>query len=66
MDQKTDVTQKPLLYGMEESAEMLGVKRTTMYDLAARGEVKTVSIGRRRLVTADSLEAYVARLMAPQ
>lgn len=54
--------QGPLLYSILDAAEAIGVKRSTMYELITRGEVTTVSIGRRRLVTADSLERYVERL----
>lgn len=55
-----------LLLGLAEGAEALGVKRSTMYDLLARGEIESVKIGKRRLVTAESLEAYVERLKEAQ
>jgi excisionase family DNA binding protein len=53
-----------LLLPMAEAGEQLGVGRTTMYDLAARGEVEVVHIGRRALVTEESLSAFVDRLRA--
>lgn len=55
---------KRMLYSMVDAAEMIGVKRSTMYDLAAKGDVRTVKLGRRRLVTAESLEQLVKRLTA--
>jgi excisionase family DNA binding protein len=52
----------PLLLSMEAFQHALSVGRTTVYALVAKGEVETVHIGRRCLVTADSLAAYVDRL----
>lgn len=51
-----------LLHQMTEAAALIGVGRTTMYDLAARGEVEVVHIGRRALITDESLQAFVERL----
>ncbi|TFV67226.1 UNVERIFIED_ORG: DNA-binding protein [Bacillus sp. AZ43] len=54
---------KPLLLPIyPEAGRMLGVGRTTMYGLITSGELRTVKIGRRRLVPAAAIEAYVARL----
>jgi excisionase family DNA binding protein len=55
-----------LLHRIESAAEQIGVGRSTLYELIARGEVKTVHIGRRALVTDDSLRAFVDRLLAEQ
>jgi excisionase family DNA binding protein len=55
-------SEKPLLLSMEASQHALSVGRTTLYALVAKGEVETVHIGRRCLVRADSLAAYVDRL----
>jgi excisionase family DNA binding protein len=51
-----------MLHPIEEAAAALGVGRTTIYGLVDRGELKTVHIGRRALVTDQSLNAYVERL----
>ena len=40
----------------------LSCGRTTVYKLIESGELETVNIGRRRLVVAESVDAYVARL----
>jgi excisionase family DNA binding protein len=53
---------KRILHPIEEAAGVLGVGRTTVYGLVSRGELQTVHIGRRALVTAESLSAYVKRL----
>lgn len=51
-----------LLYPITEAAMVLGVQRTTMYELIAQEAVERVKIGRRSLVTAASLAAFVDRL----
>ena len=61
MDTKENVR---LLLGYMEAADKISVGRTTIYGLVERGELKTVRIGRRALITAESLEAYVQRLTA--
>jgi excisionase family DNA binding protein len=40
-----------LLYTVDEVAALLGVGRSTAYELIARGELKAVRLGRRRYVT---------------
>jgi excisionase family DNA binding protein len=50
------------LYPIEETAGVLGVGRTTVYSLVDKGELHLVHIGRRGLVTAESIDAYVERL----
>ncbi len=51
-----------MLYSINETVQILGVQRTTVYELIGRGELETVKIGRRTLVPADSIEAFVAGL----
>ena len=55
-----------ILLDYMEAADQLSVGRTTIYGLIERGELKTVKIGRRALVTRESLEAYVARLLGEE
>lgn len=51
-----------LLHSMEDTVGLLGVGRTTVYNLAAQGEFEVVHIGRRALATDESVRAYVERL----
>lgn len=53
-----------LLLDYAETGRRLSVGRTTIYGLVDRGELATVKIGRRSLITAASLRAYVERLSA--
>jgi excisionase family DNA binding protein len=43
--------------------DALGISRRAVYTLIDGGQLQRVKIGRRALVTADSLNAYVARLV---
>jgi len=44
-----------LVYTVSEAAELLGIGRSTAYELVARGELPTVRIGRRLVVTRPAL-----------
>lgn len=48
-----------LLYTVAEAAELLGVGRSTAYDLVARGELASVRLGRRVAVTRPALAALL-------
>jgi excisionase family DNA binding protein len=49
--------EKPLTVSIEEACRLIGVGRTTMWQLIKSRRVATVSVGRRRLVIYASLEA---------
>ena len=50
-----------LCLATDSAAERLGVGLTTMRALIASGEVESITIGRRRLVLAESLAEYVQK-----
>ncbi len=52
----------PLLLTPEAAAERLSIGRTTMFELLASGEIKSVKIGRARRIPATALTEYVNRL----
>jgi excisionase family DNA binding protein len=52
--------EQPLLLDIESAAQALGVGRSTMYGLMDSGMVRSVHIGRRRLVPREDLEQFVA------
>lgn len=52
----------PLLLRVEDAARQLGVGRTLMFRLLKTGDVESVFIGSLRLVPAECLDEYVARL----
>ena len=60
MQTQTDTTRR-LAYPIPESAHLLGISPRGVYRLIDAGELRTVTLGRRRLVPADEL----ARLTRP-
>jgi excisionase family DNA binding protein len=54
--------QPVLLPVYPEAASVLGIRRTKTFELIKSGELRTVTIGRRRLVPVAAIEEYVARL----
>jgi len=59
------VTADPRLLTVRQAAQVLGLGRSTVYELIAAGELETVSIGRSRRVPLDALRAFVAALRRP-
>lgn len=55
-----------ILLTVEEAANLLCLGRTTTYELAMRGLLRSVKVGRRRLVIRDGLRAFVAELEAAE
>ncbi|MFX0539555.1 helix-turn-helix domain-containing protein [Ornithinimicrobium sp. Y1847] len=51
-----------LLHPIPDAAAVLGIGRSTLYELIAAGEIATVKIGRRTLISQDELERYVREL----
>ncbi|KPM52729.1 hypothetical protein ACG83_24960 [Frankia sp. R43] len=52
-----------LLLTTDEAAETLGIGRSTLYDLIRSGKLRTVKIGRRRLVPAAALADAINTLL---
>ncbi len=61
MSAQTDATPTRLAYAVPESARMLGISRRGLYRLIEDGTLRTVTLGRRRLVPA----AELARITRP-
>lgn len=52
----------PLLLTVVETTRLLGVGRSTAYELLASGELESVHIGRSRRVPVAAVENYVESL----
>lgn len=50
-------TIKPVTVTVNAALELTGLGRTKLYELIGKGIVKTITVGRRRLVVYSSLEA---------
>lgn len=44
-----------LAYSVAETCDSIGITRPTLYKLIADGRLRSVKIGTRRIITADSL-----------
>jgi excisionase family DNA binding protein len=47
-------------YRVDEAACASGLSRTTLYELIGVGALRSVKIGRRRLIPVDAIEALLA------
>ncbi|WP_323157650.1 helix-turn-helix domain-containing protein [Pseudomonas fulva] len=52
---------KPISVGVDEAARLIGVARSMLYAMIARGELETFKLGKRRLIRVKTLEAFVKR-----
>ena len=48
---------EPYLLSIDKAAEALSIGRSKAYELIGQGKLVTVTIGRRRLVRMDSVQA---------
>ena len=48
----------PILISVAEAARLLGVGRSTVYDIIGRGDLRVAKIGRRTLVSVAEVETY--------
>lgn len=55
-----------LAYSTDEATETLSIGRTALFELLRRNEITSVKIGRRRVIPAASLKAYLDRLITEQ
>lgn len=60
-EKQNEAAKKPLLLSISDTAADLGIGRTKTYELIGRGELATVQIGSRRLITVASIEALIER-----
>jgi len=56
----------PLLLSIDETAAALGIGRSLLLQKVYAGEIESIRIGRRRLISADALSGYIARFQAEQ
>jgi len=54
----------PITCTIADACRLSGIGRTTLYSLLSAGDIRSVRIGRRRLVVVESLRAYLDNLPA--
>lgn len=52
------------LYSTEDAASVLGISRSGLYREMREGRLPSVKVGRRRMVTVEAIEAWLAALPA--
>lgn len=52
----------PILLTIPDAAKTLAVSRSTLYELLQTGAIRSVTLGRRRLVEYASLQQFAASL----
>ncbi|WP_395117721.1 helix-turn-helix domain-containing protein [Rhodanobacter sp. FW102-FHT14D06] len=50
-----------ITYGIDDAHRQLGITRSALYLLLGTGEIASIKIGRRRLITRRSLEQFIAK-----
>lgn len=56
---------EPLTVTVKDALAIIGIGRTSFYELVAAGQITTVKIGRRRLVHMASLKILVSGMPSP-
>lgn len=51
-----------LLHPIPDAAQVLGIGRSTLYELISEKKITAIKIGRRTLIAQDELERYVRSL----
>ena len=54
------MTNEPILLSAEEAAGVLGIGRTFVFELVAKGRLESIKLGRRRLIPREALERLIA------
>ena len=55
-----DKTTERLAASVEDPAAMAGVGRTTLYTALGAGSLRSLKIGKRRLIRVEALKAWIA------
>lgn len=56
-------TRLPILYTVEEVADILHVGRSTVFNLIKEKKIQSIKLGRSRRVPLDAMKAYVDYLI---
>lgn len=55
---------KPVAYSVSDVLQMVGISRTTFYQLVKAGKIKVRKVGNRSLILSCDLEAWLEGLPA--
>ena len=57
---RTDPPAERLAYSVDEAAQITGLSRDLLYDQMRAGKLAYLKVGRRRIITRQHLEAFLA------
>ena len=57
---RTTPSTVPRVLRVEEAAQLLGIGRSLAYDLIRSGQLRSIKIGRRRLIPVDAIAEAIA------
>lgn len=63
-DESVATGEQPLIYGVEEAARVLRISRDTTYELLRSGQLRSIKVGRRRLIPAVAIHEYIRARLA--
>lgn len=58
-------TIEPLSVDIPDACRLTGLGRSKLYELLGNGEIASVKVGKRRLITVAALRAWLDRLQHP-
>ena len=56
--------ENPLLYTVEEAAQLLSISRAALYPRVIAGEIESITIGRSRRIPRDALAKFIRQQRA--
>ena len=59
MNQHRETPVEPLAVSEEDAAAMAGIGRTTLHAALGNGSLRSLKIGKRRLIRVDALKAWI-------
>ena len=62
MDNSGD--EEPLVVSPRRAEQLLGISKTTLYELLGRGELESFTLGKSRKITVASIRALIERRIA--
>ncbi len=62
--ESAELADRPRLLSIKEVCRVLGLGRSTLYAQLATGQLRSVTVGRRRFVPLEAIEEFIAGLPA--
>ena len=53
--------EKPLAYGREDAAQLLGISLRKFDELVSSKEIRTYTVGKKRMASADALSEFIRK-----